>query len=81
MNKSFYELLWFFLQVIETHCTLIVSPETIVNQWIDEIKRHIKHGAIKYLVSLIFCCFRFENSATIAISGLKAVICCCSRFL
>eukprot|EP00794_Sanderia_malayensis_P003768 gene3768-4290_t len=37
-------------QIIETHCTLIVSPETIVNQWMEEIDRHVKQGALKYLM-------------------------------
>ncbi|XP_065683875.1 E3 ubiquitin-protein ligase SHPRH isoform X2 [Hydra vulgaris] len=37
-------------QITETHCTLIVCPDTLLTQWVLEIEKHVKKDTLKYMV-------------------------------
>eukprot|EP00111_Clytia_hemisphaerica_P001175 TCONS_00003352-protein len=37
-------------EMVQSHCTLIVCPDTLQQQWYNEIKMHVKKDTIKYMV-------------------------------
>lgn len=37
-------------EMIDTHCTLIVCPDTLLSQWVDEVQKHVKIEKFKFMV-------------------------------
>ena len=46
-----------FIQPMPCGTTLIVSPQSIAQQWLEEIEKHTEPGSLKVMVSAFFIAY------------------------
>jgi SNF2 family DNA or RNA helicase len=51
------------MEAVESGATLIITPSTILHQWVEEIQKHIHNTNIRLLIQTIFT-LNFENKTT-----------------